>query len=270
MSEKTSKKRHSYLVRAIIKTRQEIEVVELIPEIGGGIVIAFIAWRFGLANRTELPELIFLCVGGAVIGAFVGFLIRLIFITPAKMHEELENKLDFAQAEIEKLRAPMLDIEGVTCDISSAQKHLCQIRILNKNSTITADNVKVELLELEDRLENSVQEQYFRPTYPIILNSQTGENIINPGSSLVYRLFHVMMNDGWFRQDNSQELIPYRAIVAYFTPGQITQNVTHFLWKKDYRLKLRVTARDFSKTEQDFNLSFSDEGKFCRFSLEKA
>lgn len=170
---------------------------------------------------------------------------------------------------IESLRTPLLEIESVDSDIVSAHKQLCQIRILNRSSTVTADNVKVELIALEDELEHSVQEQHFRPAFPVILNSQTGENIINPGSLLVYRLFHVMMNDGWFRAENSQEMIPYRRIFAYFTPGQTTQNLTHFLWRKSYRLKLKVTARDFSKTEQEFNLTFSEHGSLCRFSITK-
>ena len=223
----------------------------------------------------EIWAQIFIFVGAGMVVYLGEFLIRL-FYAPAKMEKEAKEKLDrvekiFAevdernkiahekqielmegkiqllQSQLESLCTPLLEIESVDSDIPGAQKHLCQIRIINRSPTVTADNVKVELVALEDDLKNSVQGQYFRPAFPIILNSQTGENIINPGSPLVYRLFHVMMNDGWLRQENSQEMIPYRAIIAYFTPGQTTQNVTQFLWKKDYRLKLRATARDFSK-----------------------
>jgi len=78
---------------------------------------------------------------------------------------------------------------GVSLDIATAQYHLCQIRIHNKSSTKTADNVRVELIALEDAAEGPADD-YFRPKFPIILKPEiVGENTINPGASQKYNLF---------------------------------------------------------------------------------
>jgi hypothetical protein len=186
----------------------------------------------------------------------------------AREEEHLKERGALEKA-IKTLQTPLLEIEGIVSDIPNSRKHLCQIRILNKSDTLTADNVKVEVIEMQDGLENNVQEQYFRPPFPFGLEPQNGMTTINPGASQAYRLFHVMVHDGWSRVENSQEIIGYRRIIAYFTPGHAAQNLTRFLWKKDYRTKLIVTARDFSKKEQEFNHNFAHNGASCRFLLTK-
>jgi hypothetical protein len=58
------------------------------------------------------------------------------------------------------------------------------------------------------------------------------------------------------------------SFMAHFTQ-ETEKDIAYFYWKKHYRMKLIVTAKDFVKVEQEFNLIFSDEGTFCRFTLVK-
>jgi hypothetical protein len=159
-----------------------------------------------------------------------------------------------------------LEIVGVPIDIATTQYHLCQIRIHNKNSTKTADNVRVELIALEDAA-GGLADDYFRPKFPIILNPEiAGENTINPGASQKYNLFRVTMNVKTAIIKDGVATGWQQKFLAYFTQ-ETGKNVTQFIWKEFYRLKLAVTAREFVKLQQEFNLTFSDEGTFCRFRL---
>lgn len=161
-----------------------------------------------------------------------------------------------------------LEIEGVPIDIKTAQYHQCQIRIHNKNSSKTADNVRVELLVIEDA-GISPADDYFRPKLPIILKPEiAGENSINPGGSQKYNLFRISTNVKSAILKNGVAIGWQQKFLAYFTQ-ETTKDVIQFVWKEFYRLKLVVTARDFLKSEAEFFLSFSDEGEFCRFNLTK-
>jgi hypothetical protein len=151
---------------------------------------------------------------------------------------------------MEKLKLnelPCLRIEGIPCDITTSEKHLCQIRVA---STKTADNVQVELLSLEDELGEAGK--FLRPAFPINLKPEIpGSNTINPGSSQKYNLFRVIKGERF---------------VAYFTQ-EATKDVAEFFRGKNYRLKLTATARDLPKIEQEFYLNFSYNGSFIRFEL---
>ena len=61
--------------------KEDFSLAEIIAESGGGIVIAFVAVISGFAERSEMKELFFLCVGCAVAAPVISFLIRLVFIT---------------------------------------------------------------------------------------------------------------------------------------------------------------------------------------------
>ncbi len=163
-----------------------------------------------------------------------------------------------------------LEIEAIPYDITPPQKHWCKIRVLNKSSTITADNVQVELLELNDSLGNEAEAKYFRPPFPVILKPEiAGANTINPGASLTYNLFQVTMIKGATQKENETEPVWHWRFLAYFAQDT-TKNLTQFFGKEKYRLKLTASARDLLKVEQEFDLTFSDEGTFCRFNLTNA
>jgi hypothetical protein len=162
-----------------------------------------------------------------------------------------------------------LEIEGVPIDIASAQYHQCQLRIYNKSSTKAADNVKVELIALNDGLENDQAAKYFRPKFPVFLKPEvTGENTINPEASIKFNLFRVTMNVKSAILKDGVAVGWEQKFIALFG-NETTKDVTLFSWKKPYRLKLIATARDFKKVEREFDLIFTDEGSFCRFVLNR-
>ena len=71
-----------------------MEIGELVKEMVGGVVAALLAWEFGFAHQGEMAQLFFIALVGGIAGGVVGFLIRLLFITPYKMHKELEQKIE--------------------------------------------------------------------------------------------------------------------------------------------------------------------------------
>lgn len=97
-----NQKRPSYWSRVFHRTRKELRLRDVAKEIGGGVVTALLAWKFGVAPQSELLELIFVAVVGAVVGAAVGFVIHF-FSMPAKMHAELEHQLEESESARKKL-----------------------------------------------------------------------------------------------------------------------------------------------------------------------
>ncbi len=164
-----------------------------------------------------------------------------------------------------------LEIEGVQLDIVSHSKHLCQVRIHNRSSARTAENVQVELAEFEDALGNGQQADYFRPVLPIALRpGRPSGDTINPGGSTKYDLFHVTKNIKTATLARDGAVAGWQQmVIAYFT-HETTTNLTQFACNKPYRLRFIVTARDLRKIEQDFQLLFSEQGELCRFSLTPA
>jgi hypothetical protein len=181
-------------------------------------------------------------------------------------HTEEKNRLE---KMIESLTVPQIEIQGIPADIATGQYAFCKIQVINKSSNATAENVQVELLSLEDSLD-AKEGSYFRPALPFILKPDiVGADTINPGSLLRYNLFRVIMNEGFTREGDAAEMVRHLYFLAYFSQDQTTKDVTRFFWKGDYRIRLRATAKNLSKCEQEFNLIFSENGSFCRFSLTK-
>ena len=164
-----------------------------------------------------------------------------------------------------------LEIEGVQLDMVSHSKHLCQVRIHNKSSARTADDVQVELAEFEDALESGPQAEYFRPALPFALQpARPSGNTINPGGSAKYDLFQVTKSIKTATRAQDGAVTGWQQmVIAYFT-HETTKNLAQFACNRPYRLRFIVTARDLRKVEQDLQLLFSEQGELCRFSLTPA
>ncbi len=290
MSEKPPN-RHSYWIQVFIKSCEDFGMADIISEITGGIVISFFACKWGIANRAELWELIFLCIGAAILSPLVGFLIRLFFITPAKLYRKLEDEAEINESkcrsrieekestikklegEIESMQAPRLEIEPISCDMKTTQWHLLQINVHNKSNTLTADNVRVELLALEDELKTEQQIAYFHPVFPYALQTATPcTNSINPDSILKFNIFRVSPNVKTAVMKDGIVMTFRQKVTAHFSTGTIrpiSENSTAlFDSGKRYRLKLAATARDFPKSEREFDLIIYEKGSFCQITLE--
>jgi hypothetical protein len=223
-------------------------------------------WWSAMSGAISIPfAFLALFVGGSAttyfwVLAFAALWVVVIGI--ARKNHELKNLL-------ENKPESNLEIEAIPCDIKSGQKTFCKIRVRNKSKNVTADNVQVELLALDDSLAGTEQGNYFRPVLPFILKPEiTGANTINPESELTYNLFRVIMNEGASRNEPETEWVKHRNCVAYFSQESL-KDVTTFYWKKSYQLKLKASARDLLKVETEFELVFSEKGTLCRFDLIK-
>ena len=153
-----------------------------------------------------------------------------------------------------------LEIEGIPCDMPKPGKYTCQIRVHNNTPNTPADNVQVELLEMEVSPETK---EYYHPSIPRTLSPAIkGNNTINSGTALIFNLFYARKSEGTSGCH----------IWAYFVddPMVMAKNIAGFEGKKNYRLKIRATARDFHKAEEVYNMNFIGEGLQCRFTLTPA
>ena len=110
--------------------------------------------------------------------------------------QEKESAIKKLIADVELLPSPALEIEGIPTETTSAKWHPCLVVVHNKSSTKTADNVRVELISLDDELTLAQQTAYFHPPFPLVLNPESsGTNAVNSGGKMQYRLFNVSAND---------------------------------------------------------------------------
>ncbi len=184
-------------------------------------------------------------------------------------HKEAEiSKL---AAQVEYLKAPVLEIEAVTTEIKSAKWHSCLIAIQNKSSTKTADNLRVELISLDDELKIAVQATHFHPPFPVVLNTETsGTNTLNPGGRMQYRLFRVSAsNKSGIIKDGQVVGWEQKLFARFNSSDVIDHNTAAFQCQKPYRLKLAVTARDFQICEREFALIFVDDSKDLQVNIKQ-
>jgi hypothetical protein len=161
------------------------------------------------------------------------------------------------------------EITGISLPLPSYPRYLCQIRVHNRTLK-TADNVRVELVEMETSTEES--EKSWLPNLPLLLSASDSseQSTINPGGSLVFSFFNVTKHKS-AHQPNLQ--VWHHYVIAKFAVSTLEEKATPFgkaaLFKnnKNHRIKIRVTARDFSPTETEFNLNFTGEDESCCFTL---
>jgi hypothetical protein len=97
MSKSLPPKDRSYLVENFLETIKEIEPKEYIMDSIAGFALAIIAVHYGIAGRAEAKELIFLGIGSGLVPLVFMFLLRFIFLTPAKIRRTLKQKLQTAE-----------------------------------------------------------------------------------------------------------------------------------------------------------------------------
>lgn len=158
------------------------------------------------------------------------------------------------------------EIEGISQPMPSFPRYICQIRVHNRTPN-TADNVRVELTEMESSTEEI--DAFLLPRLPLaLLPAQVSDKItINPGGDLTLNLFSVTKHK-IAHAPNLHVWIHW--VMAQFTDGTNEVKAARFDNNKNYRFKIKVTARDFSPTESEFNLNFTGEETQCRFTLSNA
>ena len=235
-------------------------------------MMAFFVKAIGVSGSNEVPELIILCLGCAIITPILCFLIRLLFISPNRIREDDEAEIETLKTEIESLRTLVLEIEPITF-VNARGWHTCQINIHNKKSMKTADDVQVEIIDLADELGTEALTATLRPSFPVRLEPENGQaNRINPGGKLVFDLFEsaVVSKTPITEDGKIVGTEPFIIQVRFNSGDGLRRELAAFKCGKSYQLKIMATARDFKNTEREFTLLFSAEGESCRFNLSQS
>lgn len=103
--------RPRYWSEVFSRTREELGLIELVAEMGGGMIAVFLAWGLRFVQKSELRELVFLGLAGGIGGAVFGFVFRFLFITPAKMYRELEEENQEKEIQIKNLLIQKCDLQ---------------------------------------------------------------------------------------------------------------------------------------------------------------
>jgi hypothetical protein len=149
------------------KRQKIVNAAKLLAEICGG-------WWSTMSGAVSIPIAFFALFWGEerqkTFFAILAFIALWVFaLRIAWRNYQLLDKF--------KSNERILGIEGVPCEITTTEKHLCQIRV---TSTKTADNVRVEIVSAED--DYGDVGKYFRPIFSIVLTSESSDpNTINPG-----------------------------------------------------------------------------------------
>lgn len=137
------KKRHSYWQKLFAETFGGVSLVEMIADIVGGIMSAFFAVKYGIAQRSELWELVSLAIGGAVFPSVVLFLIRFLFITPAKMYKELEGEKEKLELQITPAKKP-IEIESIPIKEDYYNtRSICEVLLHNPNQPVSGVGLRL-------------------------------------------------------------------------------------------------------------------------------
>jgi hypothetical protein len=112
MAENHLQKRSSCFGAVLSKSWEDFGLVEIISEGAVGIMMAFFVKSVGVAKSDEMPELIILCLGGAIITPLFGLIIRIIFISPHRIIKEQFEKHRLLEEQLaEKSEADKLVVE---------------------------------------------------------------------------------------------------------------------------------------------------------------
>jgi len=154
------------------------------------MIATALALRLGYAPASEKVELIFIVLAGAVGGVILEFAIRLLFVTPAKLYRELEDKsyneseelkkqLKTASDDVQRFKeqttrplgiepnvsVPYLFFDATPDQLILAEKNnlaACCFEIHNPNPTQTVSGVELRLLKLEPPMENATVDEHFK------------------------------------------------------------------------------------------------------------
>lgn len=177
---------------------------------------------------------------------------------PVKRHE-----LERGKTEQEKASRKSLEIEGVPFKLATHTRYICTVRVHNRSQEITANNVSVELLEME--ASTSKEESILHPDLPFVLSplnrGQTPS--INPGGKMDFVLFDVTKSEHW--QAATPDVHQWLMFLKFNQEGKHALAINNI----KYRYKIRATAQDFPAQTTDFYLGFAGVGNDITFIMAK-
>jgi hypothetical protein len=289
MAKEPSEKRRPYLVRVLLKTSEELEAVQIISDFGGATMIAMLAWHWGFAQQSEMPELIFLGAAG-IGGAFIGFAFRFIFVTPAKLFNEMQQEIASKGDEIQAIKnsKPQLIMQSAFPDNGVDESCFCRIAVKNKSVTGTANLVKIELIGIDPSPEpefyslfgSDPRRNYGLETvdvpYPLSLRPTDPDGrTIHPGCVSKFDVFAVKRPTTQYVKGHQGENV-FLSLTVYFmgvprliddVPGVPKFEIGHFKPQladkqkpeagfREYYITLRMSAQDVPAVEKRFTVFF--------------
>jgi hypothetical protein len=264
--DKHHKKRRSYFGMVFSRTREEMEIGELVQEMAGGAVTVFLASTFHYAQQRELPELLFFALIGGIAGPVVGFLFRLVFVTPARMHRELGEKLEISESKLNEFQTVKSLEVGALPPKQMLDRprsvYACEIFIRNDNQATSG--VKLKLLGISPAFQTR---DASIARYPLSAISFWGNDsaaiMLNPGETTTVRIF----------------------IVERDTSGITLQFATKWKWASEfenlfsiqyqnsvpleYVLTFETSAVGIKASPTQFKMTFYLDPKKPPFALEK-
>src|ERR1700722_5710171 len=94
LPEKQGTKRPHWLLLLAIEAKEEISIVGIIRDSGVGIMLGYLFLKWKIAEPTENKELYWGAVCFALGAPFFGFLVRGLFVAPAKLYRKLEARVE--------------------------------------------------------------------------------------------------------------------------------------------------------------------------------
>jgi hypothetical protein len=145
MSESSEKRRPiwKYWGRVIKHSGSDISLVEAISEMAIGIMIA-------LSTPGEnVHDMIREAIGFAIGVPALAFMLRCLFITPAKLYREIEDELEILESKIQEIQNEKpLEIEALPAKkIVENVQYACEVIIHNPNQPISG--IALRLLSIE-------------------------------------------------------------------------------------------------------------------------
>jgi hypothetical protein len=111
MSEDKPPKPRSYIAEICHESWQDVSLAEIIAECVVGIMLPILATRYGVAQRNELLELFFLCIGSAIFIPLLAFAFRMIFISPYRLNKSLKVKNQELNSQLDNRKSTKANLE---------------------------------------------------------------------------------------------------------------------------------------------------------------
>jgi hypothetical protein len=95
-----AKKSPPYWREVFQAAKEDVSILEVVGESLAGIMLTFVATVLGVANRSEMKELFFLMVGGAIAVPLFIFILRAMLVTPGKIFRKLTERIEALEEKL--------------------------------------------------------------------------------------------------------------------------------------------------------------------------
>jgi hypothetical protein len=132
----------------------------------GGAVLSFIGQMvfLGIIPSEVNIKTVLIAIGSGACVFIIEFLWRAFVLSPAKLHNEIKNSLDLAEANVEALRKEKdqkarleIELEDGMHEWNGSESDTCRVRVRNISQSSTADDVELSLIEITPKPGNPLR-----------------------------------------------------------------------------------------------------------------